>query len=254
MKAVYTDQFYRSRTDLALQSARQIVPLIVEQEKPCSVIDVGCANGIWLSVFIEHGINQILGIDGPWISEDSLRIPKECFLRHDLTTGFPVLNRHFDIAISIEVAEHLPEELAEPFVRYLASQANCVVFSAAIPGQGGTGHINEQWQSYWAQLFYRAGFSADDSMRRRIWNNDLVNVIHAQNIVTYRKQALSDNAPPNPPLPLLDVVHPRLFAMFKSEEAAALQKKHQTLPIEKARNATLTWLNRNILWRINKEK
>lgn len=254
MKVVYTDQFYRSRTDLALQSARQIVPLIVDEEQPRSVIDVGCANGIWLSVFLEHGVSQIFGIDGPWINEESLRIPKEFFLSHDLTAGLPVLNKNFDIAVSIEVAEHLPEELAEPFVRYLTSLANCVVFSAAIPGQGGTGHINEQWQSYWAQIFSGFGFYADDSLRRKIWKNDLVNVIHAQNIVTYRKQTHSEDAHSITAPPLMDVVHPRLFAMRNSTETGDSQRRFHILPIQQARNATLTWLNRHILWRIRKEK
>ena len=123
-----------------------------------SVVDVGCGDGSWLFVLQEdYGKDDILGIDGPWIHEDQLNIPKECFLRAPLDESLPI-DRKFDMAISLEVAEHLPEARAEGFVEDLTRLAPLVLFSAAVPGQGGTNHVNEQWQDYWIALFGARGF------------------------------------------------------------------------------------------------
>lgn len=62
----------------------------------------------------------------------------------------------YDVAFSLEVAEHLPPDLGDRLVAYLG-RAPMVLFTAAHPGQRGTGHINEQPKSYWAKRFASHG-------------------------------------------------------------------------------------------------
>lgn len=69
----------------------------------------------------------------------------------------------YDLALSIEVAEHLPADLGRKLVAMLVASAPIVVFSAARPGQGGLGHINEQPVSYWRDLFVEVGWGKEES-------------------------------------------------------------------------------------------
>jgi hypothetical protein len=97
------------------------------------------------------------------------------------------LERQFDLVVSLEVAEHLPPECAATFVESLTRLGPAVLFSAAIPGQGGVNHINEQWQDYWAGLFRNAGYEPIDWLRKRIWRNERIEWYYAQNILTYAR-------------------------------------------------------------------
>ena len=153
----YDEKFFRNLEKGSLQSAKEIVPLVVRFLQPASVVDVGCGTGAWLSVFKEQGIRDILGVDGDYVNLDSMFIPKEAFQPHDLTRPLKI-NRKFDLVVSLEVAEHLPSNCAETFVESLTGLGSVVIFSAAIPYQGGQNHVNEQWQDYWKKLFNRICF------------------------------------------------------------------------------------------------
>jgi hypothetical protein len=63
------------------------------------------------------------------------------------------LSGPFDLAYCFEVAEHVPPGLGNQLVGFLAGLAPIVVFTAAPPGQGGIGHINEQPAPYWIERF-----------------------------------------------------------------------------------------------------
>ena len=102
------------------------------------------------------------------------------------------LNDAFDLAISMEVAEHLPERCAEPFVESLTRLADVVLFSAAVPFQGGIGHVNEQWGSYWVALFRNRGYTAVDIIRKRIWNDDQIPYWYRQNTLLFVKDGKLD--------------------------------------------------------------
>lgn len=102
-----------------------------------------------------------------------LEIPEERFLSFELNNPFRI-DRQFDLVISLEVAEHLPKECAATFVDSLTRLGPVILFSAAIPFQGGTDHINEQWLDYWAKYFQEKGYVAIDCIRKRIWQNDKV--------------------------------------------------------------------------------
>jgi len=154
----------------------------MELVRPKSVVDFGCGTGTWLAVFSRYGVREILGVDGPWIDHELLEIPSDRFVARDLSKPF-YLDRQFDLVLSLEVAEHLPPESAHGFLDSLTRLGPIVLFSAAIPYQGGTGHLNEQWPEYWASLFERRGFNAVDCIRRRVWENPAVEWWYAQNAI-----------------------------------------------------------------------
>jgi hypothetical protein len=168
-----TAEFFERHRDGSRRSAAIAVPLLVEQFEPRSVVDVGWGTGVWLSVFHEHGVTDILGIDGPWVKEPQREIPDSFFGECDLTQPL-TLDRTFDPALCLEVAEHLPAEAAPRLVESLTALAPVVVFSAAIPGQGGEGHINERWPSFWSRYFAAHGFVCFAGLRHRLWPADAV--------------------------------------------------------------------------------
>jgi hypothetical protein len=98
------------------------------------------------------------------------------------------LDRAFDLACSLEVAEHLPEHVARAFVRALANSAPAILFGAATPGQGGEGHVNEQWQDYWVSLFEDEGYRPVDAIRPHVWGNQHVAWWYQQNTLLYFKE------------------------------------------------------------------
>jgi SAM-dependent methyltransferase len=144
-------------------SAVAIVDLILQYISPTSVVDVGCGTGRFLEEFKERGVDTILGLDGP-ATEAVFRPDASNFLAVDLTA--PVeQNQRFDLALCLEVAEHLPAESADCLVKTLTDLAPLVLFSAAHPDQGGQGHINEQWPTYWYRRFAQHGYVALDILR-----------------------------------------------------------------------------------------
>ncbi len=188
----YTAEWYGRKRQRKVRSAQVVVPILIELAHPASVVDIGCGDGTWLSVFREHGVGDTFGIDGHWVAHESLQIPAESFLRADLEQSFSV-DRSFDLAVSLEVAEHLPEKRARSFVEQLTALAPLVLFSAAVPFQDGTGHVNLQWQDHWARLFAERDYLASDAIRRSIWGNADVLWFYRQNAVLYvRRDAIAE--------------------------------------------------------------
>lgn len=193
-----------------------IVPLVVRRLRPQSVVDVGCGLGTWLAVFGENGVADVVGVDGDYVDPARLEIPPVSFVAHDLSRSLR-LDRRFDLALSLEVAEHLPPRCAATFVDSLTALAPFVLFSAAIPFQGGTNHVNEQWPDYWAALFEARGFAPVDCFRRHVWGNDDVEWWYAQNTLLFVEEGRL-GVPPGggPPLERtpraqLALVHPRQY-------------------------------------------
>lgn len=204
----YTAEFYQE-LESAQDSAREVLPIIFDALKPSSVVDVGCGTGHWLKAARNLGATEILGIDGAWASNSQLAIPSQNFRAHDLATPL-CLERRFDLALSFEVAEHLPQSAARTFVESLCAASEIVVFSAAIPGQGGRHHLNEQWPEYWAEVFQQFEYECYDYLRPRLWNNPRVAWYYAQNSLIFVRAGRSHPfGRPASPLPL---VHPRLWA------------------------------------------
>ncbi len=222
----YTRDFYELIGEGTRSSAREIIPLLLDLLQPIlpkSVVDVGCGTGSWLAAFQKLGIADCLGIDGDYVDRTILQIPLNQFQSADLKQPLQ-LNRKFDLAISLEVAEHLPSIAAENFVNSLTQLAPIILFSAAIPFQGGVEHVNEQWPQYWAYYFQKNGFVVIDCLRKKIWNNDKVEPWYAQNILVFVKQEYLSGYPrlvneyQNTDLNQLAIVHPKIY--FYSLQAA----------------------------------
>ena len=192
--SVYDAEFYERIRTGARRSARRIVPLVLELTTARSVIDVGCGSGVWVSVFDEHGVDDTLGVEASHIDPDALDVAADRILHHDLRQPLR-LDRRFDLALSLEVAEHLPEASARPFVASLAALAPLVLFSAAAPHQGGTEHVNEQWPDYWAERFDEHGFVPVDCIRRRVWSDPEVEWWYAQNTLLFVDSGELDRRP-----------------------------------------------------------
>jgi SAM-dependent methyltransferase len=213
---LYSPDFYDRHQQGMRASAREIVPIVIDLVGPSSVIDVGCGIGTWLSVFREIGVKDILGIDGAWVDKSRLEIPIEVFLSADLGTPMR-LNRKFDLVVSLEVGEHLPPDRAAGFVNFLTSLGPAILFSAAIPFQGGKNHVNEQWPEYWRDLFQARDYVAIDAVRKRIWNNENVEAWYKQNILLFvHNSHLSDYPSLKKELEQthesqLSLVHPRTY-------------------------------------------
>ena len=212
----YTEKFFAHLRLGCRRSAQEIVPLVMKMIPCTSVVDVGCGDGTWLRVFEEHGVSDVTGFDGEYIDRNVIEINAANFYPMDLSSP-PAWGRTFDLAVSLEVAEHLPADAADRFVSFLASLAPAILFSAAIPGQVGANHLNEQWPDYWVKRFQKHGFSVLDVIREAIWNNENVERWYAQNTFLFMRQdvlsrnlTLQDLAARTRP-DLFRLVHPGTF-------------------------------------------
>lgn len=178
---MYDSGFYEEVRDGAARSAAAVVPMLVDTFKPTTVIDVGCGEGWWGYQFALHGCT-VTGVDG---HAEATVLPAG-YLRHDLRTDLPSLGR-YDLAVCLEVAEHLPPERAPGLIADLCDLADTVVFSAAIPGQGGTGHVNEQWPEYWCTKFGQHDYAVSGALRWLIWSDDRVENWYRQNLLVATK-------------------------------------------------------------------
>ncbi|MFC0514581.1 class I SAM-dependent methyltransferase [Mucilaginibacter angelicae] len=191
-------------------AAHEVLPYLFDLVRPESVIDIGCGTGSWLKVAKQLGVGRIRGIDGIHVDRSMLCITEEEFLQHNLTLPLPARD-NYDLAICLEVAEHLPEEAADNIIEILCGHSDLVLFSAAIPGQGGQFHINEQWPAYWQKKFGTHGFLPYDILRDRFWDNLSVNWWYKQNMFLYIREGSGQrlNIKASAALPVF--IHPELF-------------------------------------------
>lgn len=215
---VYQQAFYDAIQNGTAASAAALLPYVQERVQPASVIDVGCGTGTWLAVWKTAGVIDICGLDGDYIQKEQLLIPAENFIATDLTKPFPVKNQ-YELVMSLEVAEHLPTDQAGKFIDSLCQLGDLILFSAAVPAQGGYHHFNEQYPSYWTDLFLKNGFLPFDCLRAAIWNISSIDKCYRQNILFFvKKEAIhkypriteTNSAP-------LDIVHPEYLADKEAE-------------------------------------
>ena len=242
MQTPYTKDFYDSLQEGAWQSAREIIPLVLEMIQPKSVIDVGCGIGTWLSVFKEFGVEDCLGIDGNYIDPEALQISLQEFHSFDLKQPLQI-DRQFDLVVSLEVAEHLPNECAEIFVDSLTRLGSVVLFSAAIPFQGGTEHLNEQWPDYWVRHFQKCNYIVIDCLRKQLWNNKSVEPWYAQNILVFVREDCIKEYPSlekeflNAQTSQLAIVHPKIY--FNNLAQMTVETRKRTPPAQLASNTIM---------------
>lgn len=207
----YDKDFYLTRHHDTKYSASKIFSILFDKiPKINSAVDFGCGVGTWLSILKERGVSEIQGFDGPWVDSSLLTIPKENFKAVDLFKKIP-LDKSYDLAISLEVAEHLPESFAIEFVTTLTDSSHFILFSAAIPFQGGNYHINEQWPEYWVAKFKEKNFIAYDFIRPKIIGDPQIPFWYKQNILFFVKKDMAHLVNATPTESVISFVHPELY-------------------------------------------
>jgi hypothetical protein len=212
----YTKSFFRNREQSSRRSAEMVLPFVFEIVRPTSVVDFGCGTGTWLEAAKRLSAARVLGIEGEWIRGKKTLLETHELEVRNLDDPVSVPER-FELAISLEVAEHLKPARAAGFVHDLCSASEVVLFGAAIPEQGGTGHIHERWQSYWAALFANEGYRCLDVVRPRFWDEPDVMPWYKQNAFLYATEGACELLKPRLPsgsesgFGPLDVVHPDLY-------------------------------------------
>lgn len=155
---------------------------------PKTVIELGCGNG---GVSLEF---QKLGCDVYAFdySKDAVAMAMEKGVKNVQRfniCGVDLLPKEGDLAVCMEVAEHIPAKFARHLCEVLARSANVVVMSAAPPGQGGHLHVNEQPKEYWIELMKSVGMEfhqtgIEDARGR--WRNKMSND-YDQNLMIFRR-------------------------------------------------------------------
>lgn len=233
---VYDQEFYSEQINGSTLSASIVIPLILKLIPDVkSVVDVGCGVGTWLAEFKRNGIDSVRGFDGGNPPMNYLLIDEDEYKKADFTVGYPDQEK-VDLAISLEVAEHLDEKHAEAFVKNICGLSDVILFSAAIPNQGGTHHVNERWPSYWADIFDAEGFQFFDIIRPQIWYDKRVKWWYRQNIFLVAKKDRSDlveifNESAASQATQLDIVHPDIY-LINYDMIECLEKKLQQLRSE----------------------
>lgn len=211
-KNPYNSVYYKNISAGSANSAAAIIPIVQQLVSPTSVADIGCGTGIWLAEWQRNGVKDLLGVDGDYIQNEQLKISKDIFIVHDLEKPLEI-KRKFDMVQSLEVAEHLRPEFAAPFIKNLCTLSDLVLFSAAIPAQGGINHFNEQYPDYWTNLFIQNNFTAYDCLREKIWNNKTIDTCYRQNILLFIRNEVRHRYPiiTLSEGSILNLVHPETY-------------------------------------------
>lgn len=237
MSLHYDFDWHLRHRDRNAHSAKRVADLLMPLLPIRSAVDFGCGDGIWLRTLADRGVERILGYDGIWNDPGRLQIDPSVFRVADLARPV-VAPCAFDLAICLEVAEHLPASASGTLVGSICNHAPAVLFGAAIPNQGGYRHINERWQSYWHDAFRERGYSRFDFIRSQIWDDPEMHFWYKQNIALYVRDERTElvarlkaaiDAKAYPPLPV-DVVHPDLFNAISTYRQIAFRPLLRRLP------------------------
>ncbi len=184
----YSKNFYLELSGTSDTSANVLVPILFDRFSPSSIIDFGCGTGSFCKAFMASGVSEVVGIEGEWILHIEPVSSQEWLSIYNLK--FPIsLNRRFDLAICLEVAEHLPSEYSRTLIGSLVEASDRIAFSAAIPGQSGTDHINLQYPEYWAELFAEHQYFLELDPRNEIWKAKGISPWYKQNLLIFHKKS-----------------------------------------------------------------
>lgn len=188
----YDALFFRYIEEGAVRSARVVVPAVIDALGARTMLDVGCGAGAWLAEYLASGVDA-LGIDGSYVDRDRLLVPADRFVERDVSRPFD-LGRRFDLVQCLEVGEHLPHSASATLVDNLTRHSDRVLFSAAVPGQGGEHHVNEQSFEFWRELFGERGFLPFDCFRARFAGAPL-EPWYARNMLLYVAAEATERLP-----------------------------------------------------------
>jgi SAM-dependent methyltransferase len=161
---VYDERFYAKGDPMKVDSYPRFAEALIRLRSPRSVVDVGSGSGLMLAEFAKRGVD-VQGVEGSRAAIERSQLG-ERVVRANLERGVPDLGR-FDLALCIEVAEHLTARSAPRLVEGLTRLSDVVVFTASRPEEGGLLHVNPQPESYWRALFEERGF-AGSPLRREL--------------------------------------------------------------------------------------
>jgi hypothetical protein len=224
----YSSRFYTDHAQGSHESALRVLRPLVDVLSIRSMVDYGCGgHGSWLRAAKILGVHDLHGFDGAWATPDAAGGIYQ-FASFDPEAG-GIPHRPADLAISLEVAEHLSPAGAARLVDALCASSDLVLFGAALPGQGGTGHINEQLPTHWRSLFEDRGYECLDLIRPLLWNDTQVEPWYRQNTMLFLKTSTQDAAGKRSllreklmaPAPF-DLVHPDMLAMRVGQYEAQL--------------------------------
>ncbi|MEO7654925.1 MAG: methyltransferase domain-containing protein [Sphingomicrobium sp.] len=184
----YSQDFYDYIDTGSRASARAVSALLLREMSIASLLDVGAGHGAWAAEWMAAGVKDVLAVDGDYVDRDHLAVPTENFRAHDLATPLK-LGRRFDLVQTLEVAEHLPADKADLFVANLTAHGDVILFSAAVPHQGGEHHVNEQPPEYWREKLKARGYAVFDFVRPRIAGQDEVMPWYRFNTYLYASEA-----------------------------------------------------------------
>jgi 2-polyprenyl-3-methyl-5-hydroxy-6-metoxy-1,4-benzoquinol methylase len=184
MQRLYDDHFYNSFEEGSLRSAEEVVPSLLKYLQPHSVLDVGCAHGVWLSIWLTHGVDDVMGIDGAHIDVRKLIISSSKFVVLDLEQHYD-LGRRFDLVMALGIAEYLPPAAAANFVASLCRHGDMVLFASAEPEADGEFFSNRQPAEYWRGLFVVQGYQPFDFVRPLLMDNQVIEPRYRRNTMLY---------------------------------------------------------------------
>lgn len=164
--------------------------VLMEEFQPNTLVDCGCGHGGISREFLNHGCKEAFLFDG---SPDAVEIAKSAGMKNVAQLDFISATKipaTGDLAICLEVAEHIPTAHAPNLCRLLSGAATTLAFTAAPPGQGGHLHVNNQPQSYWIDLFAKNGMIYDAQTVARIREKFAGRMLsdYDQNLMVFRKK------------------------------------------------------------------
>lgn len=232
---MYPADWHRIYGDKTGESARRILPPLIALFSARSMVEIGCGNAHWTQAGIDAGITDYTVVDGPWNVREQLLVDRARFIEADLSAPL-VLPRRYDFAVCTEVAEHVRAKSAEVLVRSLTEAADVIAFGAAIPFQGGFGHITERWPSWWRDQFAKLGYRPFDLVRSRHWTDTEIHYWYRQNMFVYVREGAVDasriaaEAARDGSAALFDAVHPEKFEEVASYRSIAFKRLARRLP------------------------
>ena len=191
----YGALFYEYIRHGSLRSASALLPHVVNALAISSVLDVGCGAGAWLAAYRSLGVSDHIGVDGDYVDRSMLLVETARFLPRDIATPFD-LGRQFDLVQCLEVGEHVPIEASAMLMDNIVRHGKRVLFSAAVPGQGGEDHINEQPYEFWRKLFAERSYRLFDFVRPLVQRDYRIEPWYRYNVLFFCRDDVIGELPP----------------------------------------------------------
>ncbi len=176
---LYEDELY-----MASLFPKKILDKAIEFFQPKTVLDLGCGIGKSLDYFLSHSID-VVGVDGSKIAISHAKHP-ERIIPYNLTKELR-LKKTFDLIWSFEFVEHIHPQFTRNLLQTFSNHSDTIVMSAAKPGQGGSGHFNEQPAAYWIEQMSTKGYRLNENLTSQFHSIDET---HAHNILVFQRSTV----------------------------------------------------------------